>query len=67
MMDVHRTAVLLEVQRPDGNQRTRQDTSDIRTQGSQVESSSPGLVRLHFGGFWWFIGFNCQQLDGSII
>lgn len=73
VVDVDRAAVLLQVQRPE---RAQTDfLSDILVLISNtavilncvVGFLLPALERLHFGGFWRFVGFDGEQLDGSII
>lgn len=73
MMDVDRTAVLLEVQRPEKSQGHERRMSQVTSPTSAQRVlpvdvlGSPGLEGLDFGGFWRFIGFDCQQLDGSVV
>lgn len=68
MVDVDRAAVLLQVQTPERKDMLEGDVSSISACVSPVEVFLvPGLERLDFGGFWWFICFDCQQLDGPVV
>lgn len=61
MVDVHRAAFFLEVQRPE---RRQQDRGRMRPDNQEMMNSSrfvgrsPGLERLHFGRFGRFVSFD---------
>lgn len=69
MMDVDRTAVLLQVQSPETSPEDRvRRRRRVKRQKKPVEVVLlPGLERLDFGGFGWFARLDRQQLDGAVV
>lgn len=67
MVDVDRAAVLLQVQTPERRTQTAVGERSAGTRPHLQLQDLPGLERLHFGGFGWFVGLDCQKLDGPVV
>lgn len=66
VVEVYRTAVLLQVQTP-GRKGRGEEQAQSWEGVSRPPTASPGLEGLHFGGLWRLVGLDGQNLDGAAV